>query len=200
MKKKYIIFQLYDDVCALDVDDIHEIIELDSMVKTSSKELNLCFWKKVTVPVVDPMAMMSLDEHEPSLHSRIIVVEKRALKFGILVDQVMGVMEFNVRDFEEPDLDERRYVSSRVDEFKIFSPDIFLTERMMAKFRQAYQTDLSGMEDAETIHGERAQGKEEIVEQVRLRSLNWLISATRKNVDEAFINEAIEIHNLVARL
>jgi chemotaxis signal transduction protein len=51
MKKKYIIFQLYDDVCALDVDDIHEIVELDSMVKTSSKELNLCFWKRVTVPV-----------------------------------------------------------------------------------------------------------------------------------------------------
>jgi hypothetical protein len=141
-----------------------------------------------------------LDEHEPTLHSRIIIVEKRALKFGVLVDKVLGVMEFNVRDFEEPDLDERRYVSSRVEEFKIFSPDIFLTERMMAKFRQAYQIDLSGMEDAETIHGERAQGKEEIVEQVRLRSLNWLISATRKNLDETFINEVIEIHNLVAQL
>jgi len=200
MKKKFIVFELYDDICALNVEDIHEILELDSMVKTSSNELNLAIWRKMTMPVVDPIAMMDLSEHHPSIHSRIIIVERRALKFGVLVDRVIGITELNMNEFEEPGLTETRYVSAKTGEFKIFSPDVFLTDKMMSKFRQAYQIDLSGMEDAETVIGERAAGKEEIVEKVRLRSLNWLISASRRNIEEKFINEAMEIHNLVAKL
>lgn len=200
VNKKYIIFELYEDVCAISVEEIHEILELDSMIKTSSNELNLTTWNNVTLPVIDPVSMMALSEHYPSVTSRIIVIENRSLKFGVLVDRILGVMELNEKEFFEPSITEPRYVMARTDDFKIFTPDVFLTDKMITKFRQAYQIDLSGMEDVETVFGERLAGKAQVVEKIRLRSLNWLISATRKNIDEKFIDEAMEIHNLMTEL
>lgn len=200
MNSKYIIFQLYEDICALKVEEVHEIVELESMIKTNSAELNLAIWRNNTLPVIDPIALMALSNHYPTVHSRIIVIEENALKFGIIVDRIIGIVELDERTFEDPSLTDPRYVRATTEDYKIFTPAVFLSEQMIKKFRDAYSIDLTGMDDAEVIMGEKAFGKEQVVEKVRLRSMNWLISATRENVQENFIKEALEIHNLVSKL
>lgn len=197
---KYIVFQIYEDICAVKVDDVHEIIEIDSMIKTTSSELNLINWGGMSLPVIDPTVLIALTTHVPTVQSRILILEENDLKFGLLINKIMGIIELDEEKFRQPSITDPRYVKCKTDEMKIFAADVFLSEEIVKNFREIYKLDLAGMDDVDMIIGEKSFGKEELIEKARLRSLNWLISATRKEVDEEFINEALEIHNIISKM
>lgn len=197
---KYIMFEISRDMYALAVSDIIQIVELETMVKTNEDELNVMVWKDKSIPVVDPSAMMELTTHKPTIKSRIILVERNEMTFGILVDNVIGATQIEDKEIEEPSLTAPRYVTGVSKQLKIFDPGAFLINRLVERFSKIYQFNLRHLEEGAKIHGKKAQGKEELFEVTRLNTLNWLIHATKSNLDESFIDGAMEIHNLIARM
>lgn len=201
MKKRHIIFELNSDYCALAITDILEIQALDTMVRTQSTELNVMAWDNQSLPVIDPYAMLTLKENRPTMKSRIAVVERNGKQFGILFDSVVGTVDIDPSDITEPMLNEPRYVNGIYeDKIKIFKPEALLTKKNLEHFDTIYAIELYHLEEGAKVHGLRAAGKEEIVADVRLKALNWLIKATRSEVEQTFIEEVLEIHNLISKL
>lgn len=202
MNKKFVIFKLNEEICASHVNDVSEIIELDNMVRTTSKALNVAVWNELALPVLDPIAMLSpFGEHKPTIRSRILVLRKRGMDFGILVEDVVGVMEIHRSEIEEPNLAEHRYVSGVYkNEIKIFEAEELLTQKLVEKFQTIYQMEIEYLLEGETVEGIKPYGRDALLESLRLRTLNWSIKATKRNIEDDFIMEALEIHNLAAKL
>lgn len=201
MKKRHIIFELNSDYCALAITDILEIQPLDSMVRTQSTELNVIAWEGQSLPVIDPYAMLTLKENRPTMKSRIAVVERNGKQFGILFDGVVGTVDIDTSEITEPMLNEPRYVNGIYeDKIKLFKPEALLTKKNMEHFETIYKIELYHLEEGAKVHGMRPSGKEELVADVRLKALNWLIRATRSEVEQGFIEEVLEIHNLISKL
>lgn len=201
MENRHIIFQLNNDYCALAIGDILEITPLDTMVKTKSTELNVILWDGQSLPVVDPFAMLTLNDHKPTMKSRIAVVERNGKSFGILFDAVLGAVDIDMNEVIEPMLNEPRYVNGVYEnKIKIFKPEALLTKRILETFEAIYRLEMKHLEEGIQIHGERPVGQEEAVEDIRLRSLNWLIKATRSEIEEEFIEEMLNIHNMISNL
>lgn len=201
MKKRHIIFELNNDYCALDITEILEIKALESMVKTTSTELNVMVWEKKSIPVIDPYAMLTLRPHKPTMKSRIAVVERNGVQFGVLFDAVLGTVDINMEQVVEPMLNEPRYVQGiHEDKIKLFKAEALLTKKIMENFDVIYQMDLYQLDEGIVLHGEKANGKQEIIENARIRALNWLVKATRNEIEQSFIEEVLEIHDLISDL
>ena len=201
MKKRHIIFELNSDYCALAITDILEIQALDTMVRTQSTELNVMAWENQSLPVIDPYAMLTLKENKITMKSRIAIVERNGKQFGILFDGVVGTVDIEEAEITEPLLNEPRYVTGIYeDKIKIFKPEALLTKKNLEHFDAIYGIELYYLEEGARVHGLKSVGKEEIVADVRLKALNWLIKATRSEVEQAFIEEVLEIHNLISKL
>lgn len=201
MKSKYVIFKLDKDICALDVQNVLEIIELDNMIKTNTKELNVVSWEDKSIPVVDPDAMMTFEYHCPTVDSRIIIVKKKGMEFGILVNYVAGIIEFEDHLIEDPVINENKYVSGVIDgDIKVFAPEAFLTPKMKEKFEDVYALELHYLEEGIKIHGKRLEGRDAVIEDIRLKTLNMLIQGTKSHVGHSFIKNTMEIHELISLL
>lgn len=201
MKKRHIVFELNNDFCALAINDILEIKALDTMVKTTNTELNVVLWEQKSLPVIDPYAMLTLRPHKPTMKSRIAIVERNGMQFGILYDAVLGTVDIDMSEVVEPMLNEPRYVNGiHEDKIKLFKPEALLTKKILENFEVIYKIELYHLEEGIAIHGQKADGKNEIVEDARLRALNWLVKATRNEIEQSFIEEVLEIHDLISRL
>ena len=201
MKQRHVVFELNNDYCALDIQDILEITALETMVKTRSTELNVILWEEKSLPVIDPFAMLTLNDHKPKVQSRIAVVEREGNKFGILFDSMVGTVDVVMEDVVEPMLNEPRYVSGVYDEkIKLFTPEALLTKKVLDNFDAVYKLQLHHLEEGIKVHAEKMLGRDDIKEDVRLRALNWLVKGTRSGIDESFLDEAVQIHNLVSKM
>lgn len=200
MKSRYILFEWMRDYYAIPIEDVVEILEISDMIKTSNRQVNVSSWKNRTIPVIDPIAMISYDPLTPSVKTKILLVEKRQMKYGILVENVLGAIELSEEEVTDPHMNEKRFVTGIVNRIKIVSPEAFLTQQMIASFKEIYNFDLSILTKGYRIEGFKAHGKEELLNMIRIRSLNFLIQATKRNMDDAFITEAMSIHQLVEKL
>jgi chemotaxis signal transduction protein len=195
------VFQLNKDYCALGISDILEITSLDTMVKSQKTEINVILWGQRSIPVLDPFAMLTLHDHKPTVKSRIAIVERDGKIFGVLFDSVLGTVDIDMDEVVEPMLNEPRYVSGVCDEkVKIFKPEALLTKKTLEKFESVYQLDMEQLEVGIKNHENDYEGQDEILEDVRLRSLNWLIKATRGEIEESYIDEILLIHDKISRL
>lgn len=201
LNRRHIVFKLNSDYCAVDVEEILEIIELDTMVKTSANEIDVVLWGNKSMPVIDPIAMLTLNAHKPTPKSKIVMVEKEGKKFGILFDCVLGIVDVDIENVEEPMLNEPQYVKGIFKEkIKIFEPNSLLKKYITEAFDKIYSLELHYLEEGIKIHGEKSTGKDNILENIRLRSLNWTVRATREEIGDEFVREVIEIHDLISKL
>lgn len=203
MINRHIIFELNNDYCAIAINDLLEIKTLDTMFRTHNTELNVIVWEEKSLPVIDPFAMLTLKENKTTPKSRIAIVEREGKEFGILFDSVMGTLDINMDKISEPMLNEPRYVNGIYeDKIKIFRPESLLTKKNIEGFEKIYEINLYEFENekAARVHGIRAGGKDEIVDGVKLKALNWLVKATRIDVEKEFVEEVIEIHDLISQL
>lgn len=196
--KKHVLFYLNHERCAIDIDDVLEIVPLHNMVKTKKEELNAMVWKNKSLPVVDPIKMISLKSHVPTTKSRILVVHRKGYDFGFLVDSVVGIAVFHPNDIEEPSLKEERYVCGVIDRnVKVFTPDVFVLTEIKKSFDLIKKIDLQSLEEPEMFFAAQQGGKEQLIDSARLRMLNMVVRATKNQIDEAFIQETLEIHDLL---
>lgn len=200
MRRKYIMFSIDKEKYAISIKEVKEIVELDTMVKTSEPELNVIVWDGLSIPVIDPIAIMDLESHSPSISSRVIVIEKQSKTFGLLVENVKGVCELDDKDIKEPSLTEPRYVAAVSNGVRLFDPSAILNNRMINCFKRIYQFDLSYLENGEKVRGKYAYGQNQLIESTRLETLNWMIQATKRGIDESFIDKAVDIHNRISQI
>ena len=201
MKKMHIVFELNADTCAVPIDNIVEIADVDSMIKTNTDTINVIRFRGKSLPVVDPIAIISFSTHRLTMKSKVLVVEKDSMQYGILIEDVMGVVELETAHIEEPTLTEPRYVTGVHKEAKIFNPHAFINPKMIGKFRSVYALQLEHLEEGIRIHGRKNQGREQIVDNLRIMSLNWIVKMTKhQNVNPALLSDAAMIHNLASKL
>jgi chemotaxis signal transduction protein len=200
MNSRYILFEWMRDYYAVPIGDVIEILEIKDMIKTNNRQINVSSWNGRTVPVLDPIAMISYDPMTPSVKTKVLLVEKRQMKYGILVENIVGAIEIDEEDITDPHMNEKRFVTGLAGRVRIVSPEAFLTQQMVSSFKEIYNLDLEILSMGYRIEGHRAMGKEEILNTIRIRSLNFLIQATKRNMDAAFIDEAMNIHQLMEKL
>lgn len=202
MKDLYIVFKLNRDTCAIKVDDIKGIAELDSMVKTDSDQINMVVWEDKALPVVDPIAMVGYNSSKLTSHSRILVVEENEMSFGILIDGVLGVSEIEGK-IQQPNIREARYVKGICGDIRVFDANIFmLYDEIVEKMKKISHINLEHLKDekVDVVRGMRKEGKDRILEDIRLVSINSLIKAKRKKMDNEFVLEMARVYNLSAKL
>jgi chemotaxis signal transduction protein len=185
----------------MNINDVQEIIEVESMIKTGTDELNVVRWQNMSLPVVDPIAMVSFSTHRLTTKSRVMIVNMGGFNFGILVNDVIGVMEIRKDKMEDPGLKEPRYVSALFNDVKVFNPEVFLTKKMVENFNKVYMLKLEHLEEGITVRGEKTDGETRIIENIRMISLNWIIKASKnEQVESTLVSEAAVIHNLASQL
>lgn len=208
MQNQYIVFKLFNQFCVLGLDDIIEVTNVGTLVKTKAKELDVMVWRNHSIPVIDPTAMMSKVNKgiELSVKSKILVIKpsEESREIGLLVDAVIGIDEFDKSEIQEASINDARYIMGRVArknyQLKMLDVDEFLKDSITDKFPIIYGMKQDELEQGVKIYGINAQGKEEVVETLRLKSINWLIRATKKNVEETFILDMKKMYDLTLKL
>jgi chemotaxis signal transduction protein len=197
---RYVLFVLNEDIYAVGVEHVLEICEITTMVKTYTDEINVINWHGTALPVLDPSAILTFSPHKVSVDSRVLVVQKEESKYGILVSEVIGVEEINKYRMSPPSMTDPRYIEGSYTEFKVLSPNEFVTAKTMENFKRIYKIPLQDLEQSDAVHGRKNSGKERIVENIQLLSLNWLLRASRANVEHEFLSDVLKIQHLIQKL
>lgn len=200
MKNRYILTEWMNEYYAIPITDVEEIMEIEDMIQTNFRHVNVTAANRRTIPVIDPVALLSIDPIVPSPKTKIVVVEKRQMKFGLLVDQVLGAIEIKEEEVAEPHMNEKRYVVGVSKRIKVVNVDAFLTQDMITMFKEIYTHETSILQKGYRIEGSRSLGKEAVLNQIRIKSLNFLIHATKRNMEETVLDEVMGIHHLVEKL
>ena len=66
MERKYVIFEFNKENCAVDINELLEIVTLDSVYKTSTGEISVVDWNGQAIPVIDPYSLLTFRQHKPS--------------------------------------------------------------------------------------------------------------------------------------
>lgn len=199
--KKYILFRMNQDLCAIHVADVLEITPIHTMILTNTDSLNVSVWNTKPLPVLDPVSMLGLEEHVPTIKSRILIIRKKGTDVGILVEEIVGIVEIDNNQIDEPSVSDHRYVSGIFNgHIRIFDGDKFITKKLQEKFELIRMLDMEELQSASKKQGIIPYGRDALLENARLKTLNWTIKATKQNIEDKFIKEALEIHNLISEL
>lgn len=208
MENQFIVFKLFNQFCVLGLDKVVEVANVTALVKTKAKELNVMTWRNRSIPIIDPTAMMSkVDKHiELTTKTKILVVkvEDGSKEIGIMVDAVIGIEEIEKEEIIEASINDARYIIGRVTkknyQLKMLDMKEFLKEHVVEKFPIIYQMRTEELEQGVKINGKVPEGKEEIVESMRLKAINWLIRAIKRNIEEPFVVDMKKIYDLTLKL
>ena len=208
MENQFIVFKLFNQFCVLGLDKVVEVANVTALVKTKAKELNVMTWRNRSIPIIDPTAMMSkVDKHiELTTKTKILVVkvEDGSKEIGIMVDAVIGIEEIEKEEIIEASINDARYIIGRVTkknyQLKMLDMKEFLKEHVVEKFPIIYQMRTEELEQGVKINGKVPEGKEEIVENMRLKAINWLIRAIKRNIEEPFVVDMKKIYDLTLKL
>ncbi|PGK51544.1 hypothetical protein CN918_27520 [Priestia megaterium] len=208
MENQFIVFKLFNQFCVLGLDKVVEVANVTALVKTKAKELNVMTWRNRSIPIIDPTAMMSkVDKHiELTTKTKILVVkvEDGLKEIGIMVDAVIGVEEIEKDEIIEASINDARYIIGRVTkknyQLKMLDMKEFLKEHVVEKFPIIYDMRTEELEQGVKIMGKVPEGKEEVVESMRLKAINWLIRAIKRNIEEPFVMDMKKIYDLTLKL
>ena len=193
----------------LDLDMVIEVVNVTTMVRTKAKELNVMIWRNHSIPVVDPTAMMSKVYHHGenlTTKSKLIIIKPREemREIAILVDAVIGIEEVKEEELLEASINDARYISARVQkkayQLKVLYMDEFLKGNIINNFSIIYGMRSDELEKGVKVIGKKATDKEEVVDTMRVRAINWLIRAIKRNVEETFIVDMKKIYDLTLKL
>lgn len=201
MKKLYMVFELNEETFGIDIGKVTEIAEIETMVRTGLDELNVIWWNERSLPVIDPVRMISFKSSQPKQTSKVIVQSYNENTYGILVDQIDGVVEIDNEEIEEPYLTAPQYIYGMFQEIKLLKRNAFLTKKVSELFPQIDELNLEHLSVGERVHKEKLYGQDKIVEDIKTVSLNWLVKASKmQTVDETLFKEVVTLHGLAAQL
>lgn len=208
MPKQYIVCKLFNQFCMFDLDMVIEVVNVTTMIRTKAKELNVMIWRNHSIPVVDPTAMMSkvYNGRDLTTKSKLLVIKPREemREIAVLVDAVIGIEEIQENEMQEASINDARYICGRVQrktyQLKLLNMDEFLKGNIVEKFSVIYGMRSEELEKGVKVFGKQAKDKEEVVDTMRLKAINWLIRAIKRNIEETFIVDMKKIYDLTLKL
>lgn len=198
MSTKYVMFEFNRENCAIDISEILEITTLESLYKVESGEISIADWNGQAIPVIDPYSLLTLREHNPTINSRIAVIENNDLKYGILFDAAKGALEINEDDIQEPMLNEGRYIKGVTENnIKIFDTTSMLRKNIVEMFDHVYGLNVSVFNDAIHYYEKEDMLQGELLELAKIKMLNLLVKASKEELSEEYLNGILEIQQLI---
>ena len=197
MKKRFLLHSWEGEVFGIELNEVLEVIELTEMVRTNIEELKITQWKGRNLPVIDPIAVFSIGESNLTKDSKIIVVEKKNVKFGFLVDNVFGVEETTKEETERASVNEKRFVIRTAPTFKITDMGNFLDERMVRMMADVYKIDIKDIYHGDKMYQDHMRDREFMMNALKMETLNFLIDANRKKLDESYLNGITKIQKII---
>ncbi len=104
-REQFLTFRLSDEMFAVSIMDISEIIKpatFTEVPRTKASLLGVLSLRGLIVPVLDLRLLLGLDELPQTKASRVLIVTKHDEKIGLLVDQVSHVIRLHDKDIEPP--------------------------------------------------------------------------------------------------
>lgn len=199
-KEKHLIFSWLGELYAAPMNSVIEVMDLESMVKTSREELKVTLWKKRSMPVLDPLALMTIEETKATKETRVVLTEVRDLKVGFLVDKVIGIEELDMGAMKEPGISEKRFVQAINKQFKIVDLSHFVNEEISNLIKKAYGLNINVILDGDRLMKARMNEREMVLDRLKLESLNFLIESSRKNLDSYYVNGIMRLHKMIEQI
>lgn len=103
LEGRYLSFQLANEVFALQIQSVSEIIEMDKITELPDTEkyvkgiINL---RGKIIPIIDLRIKLQMTPQVYNKYTCIIIVENAENKVGIIVDSVQDVLDFNLSQID----------------------------------------------------------------------------------------------------
>lgn len=104
-EQQVVIFQLHDQQYALPVQETQEIIRMTSITRvpnTKSYIEGIINLRGTILPVINLNKRLGLPPQEHTEATRIVVVEYKGQKVGMIVDNVLEVGQYNPEEMDPP--------------------------------------------------------------------------------------------------
>ncbi|MGF7535644.1 chemotaxis protein CheW [Bacillus mexicanus] len=200
MKERYLIFSWLDQSFAVEINQVVEVLDLSNMVSTNKRELKLTSWNNRTMPVIDPVALLTIDQMKITKQTKIVIMEVNTFKVGFLVERIVAVEEINSDEIKEASIKEKRYVRNIVNEHKLVDFGNFVNAEILRLIKQAYTLNVDVILNGEEMYRERWNGKDGMLEDLKLESLNFLIESNRRKLDEYYLNGLTNIFKKIEKM
>jgi chemotaxis signal transduction protein len=200
MKEKYLVYSWMGQLFATSINEVVEVMDLNNMVKTSREEIKLTTWKNRTMPVLDPVSLLTIDETKVTKYSKILLIEVKNLKVGFLVEKIIGIEELRNDELREPGVSEKRFVKNMIGKYKLVDFSHFVNSDTMPLIKKAMEINVSAVLNGEELLKERWSEREGMLEELKLESLNFLIESNRRKIDDYYINGMMKIHKMIEKM
>lgn len=199
-KKKFLIHSWKNELYAIAIEEVFEILELDNLVKTNLAEMKITLWNGRTLPVIDPVAIFSIMESTVGKDSKIIVIEKKGLKFGFLVDTIFGIEEVDFENTELASVTEKRFILRIAENFKITDMSFFVDDQIKKSIVKTSQVSSADVLHEGKAYEIKMSDKEIIMNDLRMKMLNFIIKASRNKLDDRYLDEILAIQKNIEKL
>lgn len=205
--KQFVIFKLFNQNCGVPLDEVTEVCRLRELVKSTISEISIVKWRDKKIPVLDLYSMTSKNFRQTAVtpDTRIVILKKESGKeFGILVDEVLAIETVEEADVLSATIRDARYIVGRIEReayhIKVLDVNVFIQGDIGEVFPLVYETSEKDFNKGERIYGMAPHSSEEVADEMKLKAINWLIGATKKQLEEKFIKEMEDIYQLMIRL
>jgi chemotaxis signal transduction protein len=199
-KKKFLIYSWKNELFGIAIEEVFEILELDDLAKTNLTEMKVTLWNGRTLPVIDPIAIFSIMESSVGKDSKIIVVEKKGLKFGFLVDTIFGVEEVDFENTELASVTEKRFILRIAENFKITDMSYFVDDQIKKSLVATSQINTNDVLYGEKAYEIKMSDKEIVMNELRMRILNLLIKAVRNKLDDRHVSDLLGLQKNIEKI
>jgi chemotaxis signal transduction protein len=199
-KKRFLIHSWEGKMYGIDLEEVIEVLEITDMVKTNLEELKITQWNGRNLPVLDPITIFSIGESKLTKDSKIIITEKKNTKFGFLVDVIFGIEETTKEETERASVNEKRFILRTAKNFKITDMGHFLDERMIKTIESAYQIKISDIYHGDKMYQGEMPDREFVMNALKMETLNFLIDASRRKLDENYLEGIVRIQKIIEKI
>ncbi|MED2737513.1 chemotaxis protein CheW [Bacillus toyonensis] len=199
MNDKYLVFSWMGKLFATSIDEVVEVLDVDKIVKTSRAEMKLTFWNNRTLPVIDTVALLSIEEAKLTKESKVLVIQTKNMKLGFIVEKIIGIEEFKYNELKEPYL-EKQFIKHLYKDYKIVDFSHFVSNESLPLIKKAFSIDVNIVLNGEEILLTHWNEKQAMIDKLKLESLNFLIESNRRKLDRYYIDGMIKIHKMIEKM
>lgn len=200
MREKHLVYSWMGQLFATSINDVVEILDLNNMVRTSREEIKLTLWNNRTMPVLDPVSLLTIEESKITKQSKIMIIEVKSVKVGFLVEKIIGIEEILMEDIKEPNVSEKRFVRNIIGKYKLVDFGHFVNSETLPLIKKAMDINVSILLNGEEMYRERWNERDGMLEELKIESLNFLIESNRRKVDEFYLNGMLKIHKMIEKM
>lgn len=197
MNEKYLVFQIANVPYCTPISSVLGVSNLDTVVKTTRSEMKISLWANRSLPVLDIISLTSIQESNPTKSSRIVVVDAKGFKVGFLVDSISGIEEFKSTDVREAAVSEQRFIAGYILNNKLLDFSHFVNQETLPLIKKATSFDSSFLEKGEVLGNFSFSEKEEMLQYLKLEATNFLIEASRKQLDKYYLDSLLKINKMI---